>query len=92
MCSRIDKKPTAFIGVDWADQLHAWHLVLDDQHHSGYFKQQPQAIDQWVAQLRSQFPGCQLAVIVEQSKGALVTALLKYEDIQIFPIGDTSKW
>ena len=87
MRNGIEEKRTAFIGVDWADQLHAWHLVLEDgQHHSGYFKQQPQAIDQWVAQIRNQFPGCQLAVIVEQSKGALVAALLKYEDIQIFPI------
>lgn len=82
-----ERQPTAFIGIDWADKKHAFHVFTSDGECSeGHFDQQPQAIDQWIAQLRQQFPHHALAIILEQSKGALTAALMKYDELSIYPI------
>jgi len=81
------RQPTAFIGIDWADKIHAFHVLTSDGECSqGHFDQQPQAIGQWIAQLRQQFPQHTLAIILEQSKGALIAGLMKYDELSIYPI------
>lgn len=80
-------KPLTFIGIDWADQLHAFHVVDTHKNHSpGTFIQNPAVIEERIVTWRKQFPDTTLAVAIEQSKGALVTALLKYDDVVIYPI------
>ena len=81
------RKPAVYVGIDWADEEHAFHLeAANGNSSSGTIKQQPRAIDQWVAQLRLQFPGHKLLVVLEQSKGALMAALMKHDDLVLFPI------
>ena len=75
-----------FIGIDWADQTHAWHLESERTQIAGTLKQDAAAIQTWIQQLRKQYPNCQFAVAVEASKGALVAALLGHDDITIYPI------
>ena len=76
-----------FIGIDWADGTHAFHLLASDgQAACGALKQDPRAIDQWLADIRQRFPDHQLAICLEQSRGALVVALLKHVELQLFPI------
>jgi transposase len=76
------------IGLDWADKKHdLWiqlasggkpeHLVID---------QTPEALHQWVATMRARFPGQRIAIAVETSRGAIISALQAYEFIVIFPI------
>ena len=77
---------TVFIGIDWADQTHAWHLENEGTSTAGTLKQDASAIQNWIRQLRKQYPDCQFAVAVEASKGALVAALLEYDDVTIYPI------
>ena len=78
----------AFVGIDWADQKHAVCLV-DPQHpraeHSD-LEQQPAAIDEWATSLRRRFPTGQIAVCLEQSRGALIYALMKYDFLVLFPV------
>ena len=82
-----EAQPTAFIGIDWADKKHAFHvLATDGECINGKLDQQPQAIDDWVTELRKQFPGHQLSIVLEQSKGALIAALMKYHELCIYPI------
>lgn len=78
------------IGIDWADREHAFHLI-DPQGNelAGDFEQTPQAIDDWVAMLRSEYPQAIFHVCIEQSKGALISALLMHHGIHIFPINPT---
>ncbi len=81
---------TAAIGIDWADREHAFHLIdAQGNELAGDFEQTPQAIDDWVVMLRNKYPQAIFHVCIEQSKGALVSALLMHDDIHIFPINPT---
>ena len=44
------------------------------------------ALDEWVAGLRKRFGGRPVAVCLEQSRGALLYALMKYDCLVLFPI------
>jgi transposase len=46
----------------------------------------PEAIEGWVAQISQRFASRPIAVAVEQSRGALVFMLSKYEQLHIFPV------
>lgn len=77
----------AWIGIDWADQEHAVCLIdaTTGQRETRALPQQAEAIDAWMAELRQRFPG-PLAVCLEQSKGALIYALMKYDFLVLYPI------
>lgn len=77
---------TILIGIDWADQTHAWHLQNGQTQSAGLLQQDAQAIQDWVKQLRKQHPDGQFALAIETTKGALISALLGYDDITIYPI------
>jgi transposase len=78
----------AFIAIDWADQKHAWSLQVAGQtkRETGILEQKPEVIGPWVAQLRERFGGRPVAMAVEQSRGALIHALLSYDFIVIYPL------
>jgi transposase len=46
----------------------------------------PEEIDHWVRGLADRFPGGKVAVCLEQSKGSLIYALLKYDHLVLYPI------
>lgn len=81
---------TALIGIDWADQTHAWHLEHGDSQTAGTVEQDADAIDDWINRLRKDHPDCQFACAIETTKGALISALLQHEDIIIYPINPTA--
>ncbi|HEX8797790.1 MAG TPA: transposase [Terriglobales bacterium] len=78
----------AFLAIDWADQKHVWSL--QDANSStcerGEVDHMPEAVETWVAQITQRFAGRPIAVAVEQSRGALVFMLSKYEQLHIFPV------
>jgi len=82
------KRFAAFIGLDWADQKHDLCLSTAGSEEVEYsvLEQSPEAIDQWVGQLRQRFGGKPVAICVEQSRGAVVHALMKYEFLVLFPL------
>ena len=47
-------------------------------------------IGPWVAQLRERFGGRSVAIALEQSRGALIHALLSYDFIVIYPLHPTT--
>jgi transposase len=82
------KKFAATIGLDWADTHHdLWlqpadggkpeHLVLE---------QQPEALHQWIAQLSARFENQPVAFAIETSRGPVISALLSYQFVTVFPI------
>ncbi|MCH7685979.1 MAG: IS110 family transposase [Planctomycetes bacterium] len=75
------------VGIDWADQEHVV-CIIDQNGRSQIetLKQSPEAIDAWVAELSRRFPGTTIAIALEQSKGALIHALMKYEHLVLYPI------
>jgi len=83
-------KFAALIGMDWGDKKHAWALQVEGstQVEQGEMLHTPEAIQAWVAELGRRFLGRRLAIALEQSRGPLVFALGKYENL--FPIHPTS--
>jgi transposase len=82
----------AFIAIDWADQKHAFALQVAGQEkkEKGTLEQKPEVISAWVAQLRQRFKGHQIAVAIEQTRGALIHALLDYDFLVLYPIHPTT--
>jgi transposase len=78
----------AFVGMDWADQKHVWCLEAagSQQRECGEVEHTPEAVEAWVGQLCQRFGSRPIAVAVEQSRGALVFMLSKYEQLHIYPI------
>lgn len=83
---------TAFVGVDWADCKHdisiasatggkPIHQIID---HT------PEDLSEWLTKLRQQYSEGQIAICLEQSKGALIYHLLGYDFLTIFPVNPKS--
>jgi transposase len=78
----------AFIGVDWADAQHDVSLRAADTLvcERSVVAHTPQALHAWMSSLRERFGGRPLALAVEQSRGPLLYALLRYEFLTLFPV------
>src|SRR5262245_5841454 len=78
----------ALVGIDWADRKHDVCLLdlSSGKREHLVLPHTPEAIDDWACQLRQRFGGRPVAVCLEQSRGALVYALLKYDFLVLFPL------
>ena len=78
----------ALIGIDWADKKHDICLLDVDSGAMEFsiLAHKPEAIDKWVLELRSRLSGRKVAICLEQKKGPLVYALLKYDFLVLFPV------
>jgi transposase len=76
------------LGVDWADEKHAVCLMDREKGlQEAYFVENtPGALTDWVASLRKRFPDTPIAVCLEQKRGALIYALMKYEFLVLLPV------
>ena len=88
---RQEPQFAAFVGIDWADQKHAWCLQAagSTQRQSGELEHKVETVEAWVAQLCQRFGGKPIAVALEQTKGALVYMLAKYDCLHLFPVPST---
>lgn len=82
------KSLAALIGLDWADQKHDVALRPRDARcvETSTFKHDPQAIAEWVGALRQRFGAGKIAICLEQARGALIYALMGYENLVLYPI------
>ena len=71
---------TAFIGIDWADTKHdiCIHPTNGQQREFDYVIHRPERIDQWAHEMHQRFGG-PIAVILELTKGPIVSALQKVQ-------------
>lgn len=78
----------AWVGLDWADQAHAISLqaVGSSRLESFTVEQKPEALHGWVAELRARFPEGKIAVALEQSRGAVIYALMNYDFLLLYPV------
>jgi transposase len=77
-----------WVGADWADQKHALVTGLPDgsQRQRHEVDQKPQHLDDFFLALRQKYPEGRIAVVLEQSRGALLYALLKYPFLRLYPV------
>ena len=82
----------AFLAIDWADEEHAFRLQVVGQSkiETGTLEQKPHVLGPWLAQLRERFGGRPIAVGLEQSRGALIHALMAYDFLVLYPIHPTT--
>jgi len=78
----------ATIGLDWADQKHDLWLHPTDGSKAQHLRleQTPEALHAWVAQLRGRFGRHPVAIGLETSRGAIISALMAYDFIVLFPV------
>ena len=81
-----------WVGMDWADEQHVFALRTAESGagETGAIVQKPEDLDAWVNGLRERAGGGLVAVAVEQSRGALVYALMDYEFVLIYPVNPKS--
>ena len=75
-----------WVGVDWADQEHAYSVKTEGEQYEGKFKSDPVAVHEWVRKLRERHPEKVIVIALEQSRGALMNALSGYEFLRLVPI------
>jgi transposase len=78
----------AFVGLDWADEKHAVVVLAAGSQTKEHatLEHTPEALSDWVAQLNQRFAGGKIAIILEQSRGSLLYALLPHAHLVLYPI------
>jgi transposase len=78
----------AWVGLDWADEGHEIRLqaAASPRVESCRVEQKPEALHAWVAQLRARFPQGMIALALEQSRGAVIYALMNYDFLLLYPV------
>lgn len=78
----------ACVGIDWADQKHDVSLASTPgkKFERQQIKHTPEALSDWLLQLRKRFPQGHIAVCLEQSRGALLYHLLGYDFLLLYPV------
>ena len=78
----------AFVGLDWADQKHVVTLQEAGSDQKDRFKLEhtPESLQGWIEQLRQRFGGRVVAIAVEQTRGALIYALMHVEFLHLYPV------
>ena len=78
----------AWVGLDWADQSHEIRLqaVGSEVAESFTVEQKPEVLHAWIAGLRARFPQGRIALALEQSRGAVIYALMNYDFLLLYPV------
>ena len=78
---------TAFIGIDWSDTKHDICIqpANTDDREFDRIAHQPKHIEQWAQAMYQRFGG-PIAVVLELSKGPIVSALQQYDFFVLFPV------
>ncbi len=82
----------AYVAIDWSDQKHDLCLVdaATGKREKMVINHTPEALDLWAVSLRTRFSAQKVAVCLEQSRGPLIFALLKYDFLVLYPINPTT--
>jgi transposase len=90
--SALPASYAAFVGLDWGDEEHALSLCAANSSavERTTLKQTPEALADWANTLRTRFLNGQIAVALEQARGALLAGLSQYEHLVPFPVNPKS--
>ena len=78
----------AWVGLDWADKEHkiALYETASGRVESGSLKNTAEAIHEWLAELKARYSGGKVAVVLEQSRGSVLYAMMDSEFIVLYPV------
>ncbi len=84
----LDQPLAARIGLDWADAHHdvALQEASSDTIERRRIRHTPEALVEWITELRLRFGNRPVGICVELSRGPLIHALLEHDFIVLFPV------
>jgi transposase len=78
----------ALVGIDWAAEKHdvwIWDAATGQGRHR-VVDHTPEALGAWLSELQAEYPAQRVAVCLEQSRGALIHALMGHAFMVLYPI------
>ena len=93
LCVSPEPSPVAaWVGLDWADVQHVICLYEVTTGHStvSRLEQKPEALQDWLSQLRQRFGGAPVAIVLEQARGAVIYVLLSADFVRLYPVNPQS--
>ncbi len=78
----------ALIGIDWSDTKHDICLIdtATGQPEAALLRHSSTSIDEWATAVRMRFGNQPIAICLEQSRGPLIFALMKYDFLTLYPV------
>jgi len=78
----------AWIGLDWADNQHqiSIHDIASGQVESYALKHSPETLQRWLDDLRKRYSGGKVGVVLEQSRGGVLYALMNCDFVVLYPV------
>ena len=88
----VEQEIRAWIGVDWADEKHDVSLydLASGKQEAMVIRQTPEALQEWLGQLRSRYRDGYVAVVLEQGRGGLLNVLMGCEFLVLYIINPKS--
>jgi transposase len=81
-----------WVGLDWATEEHkiCSYDTSSGEVQSQSIKHSAEALSQWLADLRKRCGGTPVAVVLEQSRGAVLYALMSCDFLVLYPVNPQS--
>ncbi|HOY03585.1 MAG: IS110 family transposase [Opitutaceae bacterium] len=78
----------ALVALDWGDTTHsfAWQKTDDAKRHGGSLPATPEALHEWLGQLREACGGRRVALAIEAGRNGLLHALFEHAWLTVYPI------
>ena len=88
----VNEQIAVWVGLDWADKEHSVSVYeVESGKSEGYtLKHTAEALQDWLSRLRTQYSGSKVAVVLEQSRGPVLYALMSCEFIVLYPVNPQS--
>lgn len=82
----------ACIGWDWSDKEHQICLREPGRRavQTRQLKARPEEIHEWAAEMRRRYGGRPVGVCIEMGRGAVISALMNYDHIMLYPVNPKS--
>lgn len=80
-------QPALFIGIDWASEKHDCYVI--DRDGNGFHQElrhSAESIDAWLTDMLKLAGGKPIAIMLEQSRGPLVYALMFRKNVLLYPV------
>jgi transposase len=90
--SEANEQIAVWVGLDWADKEHSVSVYEVGTGRSDRYtlKHTAEALQEWLSRLRTQYQGSKVAVVLEQSRGPVLYALMSCEFVVLYPVNPQS--
>jgi transposase len=88
--SETTPEVAAWIGLDWADQKQVLSVQAADSSEVEHYTLEQSQLPEWISQLQARWPGRTVALALEQARGAVLYAVMRFDFLRLYPINPKS--